>query len=133
MTSLIEFVAVMALALVAVPGTVAAEFRSQDKEFVIVTLGDSITRGVRPGVKDTETLAALLNAVLTKKGIKANVVNVGIGGERTDQALAMASSVGDVPSAATARAGEIAAASSERPSSARSAALARTGVRSIAP
>jgi acyl-CoA thioesterase-1 len=53
----------------------------------IVTLGDSITRGVRAGVKAEETFAALLQAELRKRDVKAEVVNVGIGGERTDQAL----------------------------------------------
>ncbi len=54
----------------------------------IVTLGDSITKGVRPGVKPEETFAALVEADLQKQGIAVQVVNVGIGGERTDQALA---------------------------------------------
>jgi lysophospholipase L1-like esterase len=54
----------------------------------IVALGDSITRGVRPGVKAEETFAALLESGLRKQKIEADVVNAGIGGERTDQALA---------------------------------------------
>jgi lysophospholipase L1-like esterase len=54
----------------------------------IVTLGDSITKGARPGVKPEESFAALLEAGLKKQGVKAEVVNVGIGGERTDGALA---------------------------------------------
>lgn len=54
----------------------------------IVTLGDSITKGVRPGVKADETFAAVLEATLKKEGRNVSVVNVGIGGERTDQALA---------------------------------------------
>ena len=49
----------------------------------VVALGDSITNGVRPGVKADETFAAVLAARL-----KANVLNVGVGGERTDGALA---------------------------------------------
>lgn len=53
----------------------------------IITLGDSITKGVRPGVKAEETFAALLQESLKKEGIAAEVTNVGIGGERTDQAL----------------------------------------------
>src|SRR5439155_722694 len=53
----------------------------------IVTLGDSITRGVRAGVKAEETFAALLQKDLRGRDIQADVVNVGIGGERTDQAL----------------------------------------------
>lgn len=53
----------------------------------IVTLGDSITKGVRPGVKADETFAARLEAALRAEGMDASVGNVGIGGERTDQAL----------------------------------------------
>jgi lysophospholipase L1-like esterase len=53
----------------------------------IVTLGDSITKGVRTGVKPQETFAALLQAALKEQGREVEVTNVGIGGERTDQAL----------------------------------------------
>jgi lysophospholipase L1-like esterase len=53
----------------------------------IVTLGDSITKGVRPGVKAEETFAARLEAGLRAGGADVSVVNVGIGGERTDMAL----------------------------------------------
>ena len=53
----------------------------------IITLGDSITKGVRSGVKEEETFAALIQAALRKEGLAAEVTNVGIGGERTDQAL----------------------------------------------
>ncbi len=54
----------------------------------IVTLGDSITKGARPGVKREETFAHLLQKRLQKEKIEAEVVNVGIGGENTRQALA---------------------------------------------
>lgn len=53
----------------------------------IITLGDSITRGVRQGVKEDQTFAHLLGQGLGKEGVKAEVINVGLGGERTDQAL----------------------------------------------
>ena len=53
----------------------------------IVTLGDSITKGVRPGVQAEETFAALVQAQLRAQGLVAEVANVGIGGERTDGAL----------------------------------------------
>lgn len=59
----------------------------QPKEFVIVALGDSITKGVRPGVQAAETFAALLQTQLKSDRSAVRVVNVGIGGERTDQAL----------------------------------------------
>ncbi len=54
----------------------------------VITLGDSITRGVRPGVSSEETFAHLLGEELRKRGHTVEVVNAGIGGERTDQALA---------------------------------------------
>lgn len=54
----------------------------------IITLGDSITRGARPGVSPTEIVAARLQAALREGGIRAQLHNVGIGGERTDLALA---------------------------------------------
>lgn len=53
----------------------------------VVVLGDSITKGVRPGVKPAETFASLIAAALRQRGLPAEVRNVGIGGERTDQAL----------------------------------------------
>jgi acyl-CoA thioesterase-1 len=53
----------------------------------IIALGDSITRGARPGVLATETFSAGLQAALRAAGLRASVHNVGIGGERTDQAL----------------------------------------------
>lgn len=58
-----------------------------DQPVRIITLGDSITKGVRPGVKAEETFAALLQVGLKKEGIAAEVINVGIGGENTAQAL----------------------------------------------
>jgi acyl-CoA thioesterase-1 len=62
--------------------------RSAGADGTVVTLGDSITKGVRPGVRADETFAALLAARLKEQGVAAEVVNVGVGGERTDQALA---------------------------------------------
>jgi len=73
----------VALLLLAVASPLAAE----EPPVRIVTLGDSITRGVRPGVKADETFSALLQEGLRKRKIEADVTNVGIGGERTDQAL----------------------------------------------
>jgi lysophospholipase L1-like esterase len=58
-----------------------------DRVLKIVTLGDSITKGVRPGVTADQTMAAALQRQLRQKNVNAEVVNVGIGGERTDQAL----------------------------------------------
>jgi lysophospholipase L1-like esterase len=58
-----------------------------DEPAKVVTLGDSITRGVRPGVKADETFTAYLGAALKEKGVKAEVINAGVGGEVTTQAL----------------------------------------------
>ena len=49
----------------------------------VVAFGDSITRGERTGVKADETFAAVLG-----ERFKLNVANAGLGGERTDGALA---------------------------------------------
>ncbi len=53
----------------------------------IITLGDSITKGVRGGVTAEETFAAGLERTLQERGHAVRVTNIGIGGERTDQAL----------------------------------------------
>ena len=53
----------------------------------VVTLGDSITKGVRTGVQEHQTFARLLELSLSQAGLSATVTNAGIGGERTDQAL----------------------------------------------
>lgn len=53
----------------------------------VIMLGDSITKGARPGVKPREVFAAQTEAALRAAGASARVHNVGIGGERTDLAL----------------------------------------------
>ena len=65
----------------------AQEAKDGDQPVRIITLGDSITKGVRPGVKTEETFATLLQEGLKKERIAAEVINVGIGGENTAQAL----------------------------------------------
>lgn len=59
----------------------------------IVTLGDSITRGVRRGVSADQTFASLVERDLRATRGSARVVNVGVGGERSDQALARLDSI----------------------------------------
>ncbi|MGL4462495.1 MAG: SGNH/GDSL hydrolase family protein, partial [Planctomycetia bacterium] len=54
----------------------------------VMTLGDSITLGVRGGVGPMQTYPAQLQQTLQADEYDAGVVNVGVGGERTDQALA---------------------------------------------
>ena len=53
----------------------------------VIALGDSITRGARPGVAPQQTFPALTQATLRGAGIPAQVHSVGIGSERTDLAL----------------------------------------------
>lgn len=53
----------------------------------VVTLGDSITKGVRTGVGPDQTFSAIVERALKAKGVDVHVVNLGVGGERTDQAL----------------------------------------------
>lgn len=65
----------------------AADPAANEKPVRIITLGDSITKGVRTGVSAEDTFAALLQTELRKQDVAAEVINVGIGGERTDQAL----------------------------------------------
>lgn len=62
--------------------------RAEKRHLTIVTLGDSITKGVRSGVTNDQTFASLIETDLTGPGLSVRVMNVGIGGERTDQALA---------------------------------------------
>jgi lysophospholipase L1-like esterase len=54
----------------------------------VLMLGDSITRGARPGVTPQAAFSALTQAALREAGVRAQVHNVGIGSERTDLALA---------------------------------------------
>lgn len=54
----------------------------------VVALGDSITKGVRTGVAGDEIFAALVERRLREREPGLEVINEGIGGERTDQALA---------------------------------------------
>ncbi|MCA9066396.1 MAG: hypothetical protein KDA96_25185 [Planctomycetaceae bacterium] len=60
---------------------------------IVVTLGDSITKGVRSGVAADEVFAALIEQELNTPAESVSVINVGIGGERTDQALLRLDSV----------------------------------------
>lgn len=66
---------------------VEAKLNAERRRVTIVTLGDSITKGVRGGVTKEQTFASLLESKLQADGVSARVINVGIGGERTDQAL----------------------------------------------
>jgi lysophospholipase L1-like esterase len=84
---LVWFVRFVAIGIVMANHAAFGDPPNKDKPVRIVTLGDSITKGVRPGVKAEETFAHQLQAALKKDGIAAEVINVGIGGEDTAQAL----------------------------------------------
>ena len=79
--------AMMATAVVAAEPARPPQGGDATVEVRIITLGDSITKGVRSGVTADQTFAALLEAELQNAGRNVTVTNVGIGGERTDQAL----------------------------------------------
>jgi acyl-CoA thioesterase-1 len=53
----------------------------------VVCLGDSVTKGVREGVKKEETFCFLLEESLNKSGLSTIVVNSGVGGHTTADAL----------------------------------------------
>lgn len=50
----------------------------------IITIGDSITRGVRPDVTADQTFAALVKKALIEQGIPTELTNAGIGGDTVD-------------------------------------------------
>jgi lysophospholipase L1-like esterase len=77
---LAQRLASIAFAVVAM-GTLTAQEGNTLRPTVVV-LGDSITKGVRPGVTDKQTFAGILGGEHNQI-----VANVGIGGERTDQAI----------------------------------------------
>lgn len=80
--------------LVLFPATFAGGSGSADaaERVAVLALGDSITKGVRSGVSAEETFSARLQAkaseIVGGTGIELTVVNKGIGGEQTNQALA---------------------------------------------
>ena len=79
---------IVAVGLLATSGTVSGDDRPLSRTTHIVTLGDSITKGERSGVTAEQTFASLIESSLLVAGRPVRVTNVGIGGERTDQALA---------------------------------------------
>lgn len=75
----------------AIRSLILATFNStwlNTKPIRIVALGDSITKGFRPGVHDEETFASRTEAQLRRTGLAVEIINVGIGGENTAQAKA---------------------------------------------
>lgn len=72
----------------------AEEAAKPDTAVRIVALGDSITKGARPArgsypaVTAGQTFSALLQQRLRDARINAEVINAGIGGNRTDQGMA---------------------------------------------
>lgn len=78
MTSRHSLLSLLLLGLFAFTATCATE------PLRLITIGDSITRGVRPDVKPEQTFAALVQQALEAQGIPSEVVNAGIGGDTVD-------------------------------------------------
>lgn len=76
------------LGAIATGPLVSARAQAPEGRPTIVALGDSITKGVRTGVAADEIFSVLVEAGLRERSPESTVINVGIGGERTDQALA---------------------------------------------
>lgn len=55
------------------------ELTPEEEPFRVVALGDSVTKGVRPGVKDDETFEARLEELLRDDFPKVRILNEGIG------------------------------------------------------
>lgn len=53
----------------------------------LICLGDSITKGIRPGVTEEQTFEHLLACKFSEAGIEVKIVNSGIGSETTALAL----------------------------------------------
>jgi lysophospholipase L1-like esterase len=53
----------------------------------ILTFGDSITRGVRDGVNQSQTYTYYLGELLKKRGFNVEMIRKGISGEKTNEAL----------------------------------------------
>lgn len=66
-------------------GTKEYSLIPQEGVYRIVVQGDSVTLG--HGVKDNETFSAVLENMLIKKGIKAEVINMGVSGFGTAEEL----------------------------------------------
>ncbi|MBQ18357.1 MAG: hypothetical protein CMJ65_14665 [Planctomycetaceae bacterium] len=87
----LSLMAWLAIAWLALAGSAVAA-----RPLHVVTLGDSITKGVRSGVTAEQTFASLLRVRLEADRPSVRVTNIGIGGERTDQALGRLQAVLDL-------------------------------------
>ncbi len=68
--------------------SVTALLKNESSRPVVVSLGDSVTHGVgRSGVRESETYPQVLESLLAGKETRTWVVNAGLGGENTRQAL----------------------------------------------
>ncbi|MAT16866.1 MAG: lysophospholipase [Planctomyces sp.] len=63
-------------------------YKEKTTDVRVIVLGDSITKGVRTGVAADEIYQYLVEQKLSTPERTVEVLNEGIGGERTDQALA---------------------------------------------
>ena len=60
---------------------------ASEQPLKIVTFGDSITRGIRDGVNESQTFTFYLGQLLRKQDFKVEMIRKGISGEKTNEAL----------------------------------------------
>ena len=80
-------VALIGLLVLVMSGCKDCQAPNAQQIIKILTFGDSITRGVREGVKETQTFTYYLGILLNKDGFLAEMINKGISGETTSGAL----------------------------------------------
>jgi lysophospholipase L1-like esterase len=80
-------VALIGLLVLVMSGCKDCQAPNAQQIIKILTFGDSITRGVREGVKETQTFTYYLGVLLNKDGFHAEMINKGISGETTSGAL----------------------------------------------
>ena len=80
-------VVLMGLLVLAVSGCKNQPRPGAQQTIKILTFGDSITRGVREGVKNTQTFTYYLGVLLNQDGFPVGMINRGVSGETTSGAL----------------------------------------------
>lgn len=74
--------------ILSILGLLSSKSNAAEPSPRVVLLGDSITKGVRPGVTSDQTFGGRIASTLEARRFTPTIRNVGIGGERTDLALA---------------------------------------------
>jgi lysophospholipase L1-like esterase len=83
----LTIVVLIGLLVLAVSGCKDRQKPNAQQTIKILTFGDSITRGVREGIKKTQTFTYYLGVLLNKDGFHAEMINKGISGETTSGAV----------------------------------------------